>query len=81
MISFCVSHIPITQWTTVQFWIVSLVTSTILLLKATKRFFLSSRSSDPQATLSTLAFQIAIIVSTPTTTSLGKSSAENDVLL
>lgn len=72
---------PVMQWMTVQFWIVSLVTSTILLLKATKKFFLSSRSSDPQATLSTSAFQTAIIESAPTTTSLGKSSGENDVLL
>lgn len=59
---------PIMQWTTVQFWIVNLVTSTILRLKAIKRFSLSSRSSDLHTTLRT-----SLIVSIPTTVSLGKS--------
>lgn len=52
---FLFSSSPIIQWTTAQSWIVSSVTSTILPLKATKRFFSSSRSSDPQATRSTSA--------------------------
>lgn len=60
------------QWTTARFWIVSLVTSTIRPLKATRRFFLSSRSSDPHAPLSTSAFQTAVIVSIPSTRSLGE---------
>lgn len=46
----CFFLFPIMQWTTVQFWIVSSVTSTILHLKATKRFFLSSRYSDTPST-------------------------------
>lgn len=62
------------QWTTVQFWIVSLVTSTILPPKATKRFFSSSRSSDHQATRSTSDFQTAVIVFIPTITG-------NDILV